>query len=60
MSQVPAFHSVNEVNKLASARVHHDNNLCAPGRDIPSWERRAGTNNYRLCDNCAEYDRAGR
>lgn len=60
MTKVSAFHSVNEKNKDPTKRVHHDNNLCAPGRDIPSWERQAGSNGYRLCDVCAEYDRTGR
>lgn len=52
MSPVYPFYSVNEALKPASQRVHHNNSDCPPGRDIPSWERKQGTNNYRLCDVC--------
>jgi hypothetical protein len=37
MSYVSPFHSVNEVKKPAAHRVHHNNNACPPGRDIPQW-----------------------
>jgi len=57
MSRVADFYSINEKNKPVANQVHHDNDRCAPGRDIPSWERRPGTGGYRLCDVCAEYDR---
>ena len=60
MSQVSAFHSVNEVKKPAHNRVHHNNNACPPGRDIPNWERKPGTGNYRLCDNCQQFNREGK
>jgi hypothetical protein len=52
MAKVPAFYSVNEVSKPADKRVHHNDNTCAPGRDIPLNERRTGTGGYRLCDIC--------
>ncbi len=39
-----AFYSINEGSKPMP--VHHNNSACAPGRDIPQWERRAGTGNY--------------
>jgi hypothetical protein len=52
MANVSAFHSVNEVSKPAAQRVYHNNSNCPPGRDIPSWERKPGTNYYRLCDIC--------
>jgi hypothetical protein len=60
MSPVLAFHSINEVLKPAHNRVYHSNNLCAPGRDVPSWERRSGTNNYRQCDICSNLNSQGR
>jgi len=53
MSKVAAFHSVNEVKKPPSKRVHHNDNTCPPGRDIPASERRAGAGGYRLCEDCA-------
>jgi hypothetical protein len=53
MALTPAFHSINEVQKAPAHRVYHNNNTCPPGRDIPSWERRPGTGNYRLCHDCA-------
>jgi hypothetical protein len=60
MSQVQPFHSVNEIKKPQAQRVHHNNNVCPPGRDIPQWERQAGTGSYRLCDDCQKYNREGR
>jgi hypothetical protein len=60
MPRVSEFYSVNEAQKLPSRRVHHNNSACPPGRDIPNWERRAGTGNYRLCDDCDRLNRQGR
>jgi hypothetical protein len=60
MASTPAFHSINEVKKPANHRVYHNNTNCPPGRDIPSWERRAGTSTYRLCDVCNSHNRLGR
>ncbi len=60
MSKVTPFYSVNEAKKPVSKQVHHNNGACAPGRDIPKWERRDGTGNYRLCDDCAKLNREGR
>jgi len=57
VSPVYPFHSINEVLKPASQRVYHNNDACPPGRDIPSWERKQGTNNYRLCEDCARRNR---
>jgi len=52
MAKVPEFYSVNEASKPAAIRFHHDNDLCVPGLHIPANERRDGTGNYRLCDDC--------
>jgi hypothetical protein len=53
MANVSPFYSINEAKKPAVNRVHHTNDTkCAPGRDIPRSERRAGTGGYRLCDHC--------
>ena len=57
MAHVPAFHSVNETKKPADQRVYHNNNACAPGRDIPSEERKSGEGGYKLCNVCAEENR---
>jgi len=54
MSKVAAFYSVNEAKKPANERVHHNNDACPPGRDIPSWERKDGTGGYRLCEVCID------
>ena len=59
MTYVSPFYSVNEVNKPASERVHHNNNACVPGKDIPQNERRTGTGNYRLCEKCDDLNRKG-
>jgi len=57
---VANFYSVNEVLKPANQRVHHNNNACPPGRDIPSWERMQGTGGYRLCERCIILNSEGR
>jgi hypothetical protein len=46
---VMPFNSINEVKKQPAQRVHHNNNKCASGRDIPNSERRFRTAVYRLC-----------
>ena len=46
------YYSVNEEVKPADKRVYHNNEKCRAGRDIPQNERRPGTNNYRLCQDC--------
>jgi hypothetical protein len=60
MTLTAAFYSVNEIQKPANLRVHHNNNACPPGRDIPSWERKAGTGGYRLCEKCQQFNNEGR
>jgi hypothetical protein len=60
MPVVPAFYSINEANKPLHNRVHHNNNNCPPGRDIPANERRNGTGGYRLCDDCQKLNDQGR
>jgi hypothetical protein len=54
------LYSVNEANKPAANRVHHNNDKCPPGRDIPSWERKQGTGGYRLCHDCENLNAQGR
>jgi hypothetical protein len=54
MAKVAAFYSVNEVSKPAEKRVHHNDDTCPPGRDIPQQERRSGTGGYRLCEKCQQ------
>jgi hypothetical protein len=60
MAKVPAFYSINEVKKPVEKRVHHNNDACPPGRDIPKTELRTGTNGYRLCDDCEKLNKQGR
>jgi len=52
MPKMAEFNSANEASKPTGNRVYHNNSACAPGRDIPQNERRAGTGGYRLCDDC--------
>lgn len=54
MSKVAAFHSINEANKPAGHRVHHNDDTCGPGKEIPRHEKVTGTGGYRLCDDCAK------
>jgi hypothetical protein len=51
-TKVSPFYSVNEIKKLPTSRVYHDESACPPGRDIPPVERRSGTGGYRLCEDC--------
>jgi hypothetical protein len=60
MPKVPEFYSINETSKPANLRVHHNNSACPPGRDVPAHERRAGTNGYRLCDDCSRLNLQGK
>lgn len=60
MPSVTSFYSVNEANKPATERVYHNNGACRVGQDIPQSERRAGTNGYRLCQNCSTLNSQGR
>jgi hypothetical protein len=60
MPSVAAFYSVNEVDKPVGRRVYHNNGACPPGRDIPANERRVGTGNYRLCEDCNNLNAQGR
>jgi hypothetical protein len=59
MGYTPAFYSINEALKPASKRVYHNNNACPPGRDVPPWERKTGTNLYRLCEQCDYRNKLG-
>ena len=45
-----AYYSVNP----SDPDVHHIYNDCVSGKQIPSYNRRAGTNDYRMCDHCRE------
>jgi hypothetical protein len=60
MTYTPDFYSVNEIKKPIDQRVHHNNNVCVPGKDIPNNERRSGTGGYRLCDDCAKLNKEGK
>jgi len=52
MSKVPTFYSINESKKPTNHQVHHNNDKCGPGKEIPANERESGTGGYRLCDDC--------
>lgn len=60
MSVAVPFYSVNEAKKLPDSRVYHDNDACPAGRQILLNDRRYGANNYRLCEDCAKLNKAGR
>ena len=60
MPKVSPFFSINEQDKPVNRRVHHNNTAGPPGRDIPSHERRQGTGNYRLCEDCNNLNAQGR
>ena len=52
MSQVPDFHSINELLKPLLDRVYHNNEACAEGREISASDLRATSSTYRLCGDC--------
>ena len=52
MPRTRPFYSVNEIKKAVQNRVFHNNDACPPGQEIPPWDRRPGTNDYRECDVC--------
>jgi len=52
MSKVSSFYSVNEAKKPAAHQVHHNNDQCGPGKEIPQHERKPGDGGYRLCKDC--------
>jgi len=46
--RVPPYHSTNQ----SDPDVYHDDNDCAVGKQIPSYNKRPGTNAWRRCDRC--------
>ncbi|WP_158588174.1 hypothetical protein [Galactobacter valiniphilus] len=48
--KVAAFHSSNPTDP----DVHHNQNDCVSGRQIPSWNIVQGTGGYPLCGHCAK------
>jgi hypothetical protein len=60
MTRTSEFYSIHEVKKLPENRVHHNNNECPPGRDIPENERRDGKAGHRLCDVCKKLNAEGK
>ncbi|MEX0682470.1 MAG: hypothetical protein WD904_07970 [Dehalococcoidia bacterium] len=52
MAKVPTFYSAQQAKKPEAHRIHHDDDRCFSGRDIPQHERLVGDNGYRLCVEC--------
>jgi hypothetical protein len=52
MPTIPEFYSVEEESKPVAERVYHNNSRCPSGHSIPKRDRLAGTNGYRICDQC--------
>jgi hypothetical protein len=48
--RVSAYHSINETDP----DVHHVHDNCPSGQQIPSFNRRNGTNGWPLCKHCAD------
>jgi hypothetical protein len=55
MAKVPNFYSVNELIKPIQHRVHHNDDRCGPGKDIPLRDKRKGSGGYRLCEDCQKF-----
>ena len=61
MARIPDFYSINETKLPVAARRYHNNDLCAPGRDIKAaGEDRPGNNGYKLCERCEDYGKPKR
>jgi len=52
MAKVADFHSIGELSKPLADRVYHNNEDCAPGREISAIDRREDSASYRLCGDC--------
>jgi hypothetical protein len=52
MSKVPDFYSISELSRPLADRVYHNNEACAPGREISAIDRREDSTVYRLCGDC--------
>jgi len=52
MPTIRDFHSINELLKPLIDRVYHNNEACAPGREIAAIDRREDGSIYRLCGDC--------
>lgn len=52
MPKVPNFYSMNELLKPLIDRIYHNNEACAPGREISAIDRREDSTTYRLCGDC--------
>jgi len=52
MPTVSDFHSISELLKPLVDRVYHNNEACAPGREISALDRREDSSLFRLCGEC--------
>jgi hypothetical protein len=52
MPKVSDFHSIGELLKPLADRIYHNNEGCAPGREISELDRREDSSQYRLCGDC--------
>jgi hypothetical protein len=51
------FHSINETKKPVEERVHHNNNNCPSGREIPKNKGVYNAGGYRVCFHCQNLNR---
>ncbi len=50
MAKVAPYHSKNPTDP----DVHHNNDNCPSGKQIPAHNWASGTNNWPLCQHCRE------
>ena len=55
MARVPAYYSTN----ASDPDVHHVCSTCPSGMQIPTRNKRSGTNGYRRCKTCNDRISAG-
>jgi hypothetical protein len=52
MPKVPNFYSSSELLKPLIDRIYHNNEACAPGREIAAVDRREDGSVDSLCGDC--------
>jgi len=60
MPKIFEFYSLKEALKPPGKGVYHNNSACLQAGEIPAIERRVGTANYRLCEDCMTLNAQGR
>ena len=55
MARVAPFHSSHP-----NTTHYHNNSKCGPGSEIPRHNRKSGSGNKKLCEQCAKLNSEGK